>query len=167
MTGQYHYSFGSLVGDYIRAFAGIALAATPLLVVSAGPLVNSVLSILILLFSIFAVRTVLRHVSAIELSEADIASDGLITKRIAWNEVKSVQLSYFSTWRDKSKGWMQLKIRGSKVTMRIDSDLNGFDAVAAAVAECAARNDVAMNDITIGNFGAMGISVGGMRGNAA
>jgi hypothetical protein len=167
MTARFRYSIKSLVGDHIRAIAGIVLAATPLLVVSAGPLVNSVLSLLILLFLIFAVRTVLRHMSAIELSETDIASDGLITRRIAWNEVRSVRLSYFSTWRDKSKGWMQLKIRGNKVTLRIDSDLNGFATVATAMAECAVRNDVAMNDVTIGNFGAMGISVGGMRGNAA
>jgi hypothetical protein len=166
MTERFYYSHGSLIGDYIRAFSGIVLSATPMLAVSPGPTVNGILGILILLFSIFAARTMIRQMSAINLYEAGIASDGLIARQIAWNEIQSVYLSYFSTWRDKSKGWMQLKIKGNKVTLRIDSDLVGFDTVAGAVAECAARNDVTMNDITIDNFNAMGILVGGMRGNA-
>jgi hypothetical protein len=167
MTGQFRYTFGSLVGDYVRAFAGIVLSTIPLLAVSAGPIVNGILGILILLFSIFAARTVLRHASVIETTAKDIASVGVFEQRLAWEKITAVHLNYFSTWRDKSKGWMQLKVKGSTGTLRIDSDLSGFDVVAATVAECTARNDMVVNDVTIGNFAAMGISVGGSGGSAA
>jgi len=167
MTGRYRYLLQSLAGDYVRAFAGITLSAWPLLAVNAGPIVTALLGALLLLFSVFAARTVLRHATVIEMTPAGIASVGPTQRRLGWEGIKTVQLSYFSTWRDKSKGWMQLKLTDGEGTLRIDSNLNGFDEVAAAVAECAARNDALMNDVTIGNFGAMGITVSGSGDSTA
>ena len=167
LTERYHYPLQSLVGDYFRAIAGITLSALPLFVVSVGPVVTTLLSALLVLFSVFAARTLLRHATVIETTTSGITSVGPAKRNLAWDGVNSVQLSYFSTWRDKSKGWMQLKLAGREGTIRIDSNLNGFDEVAAVVAECAARNDALMNDVTIGNFGALGITVGGSGGSTA
>ena len=167
MTERYRYPLASLAGDYVRAIAGIVLSALPIFVVSLSPVVTAILGAFVLLFSVFAARTLLRHATAIEMTTAGIASVGPMAQRLAWEGVKAVQLSYFSTWRDKSKGWMQLKLTGSEGTLRIDSNLNGFDEVATVVAECAARNDALMNDVTIGNFEALGISVGGSGGSTA
>ena len=167
MTGQYRYPLKNLVGDYIRATAGITFSALPLFAVNAGPVVTALLGALVLLFSVFAARTLLRHATIIEMTTTGIASVGPTKRRLSWEGIKTVQLSYFSTWRDKSKGWLQLKLTGSEGTLRIDSNLNGFDEVAASVAECAARNEALMNDVTIGNFGALGISVGGSGGSTA
>lgn len=159
MIKQFHYTFGNLIGDYTRAVSGIILTVIPLCTVRTGPSVNFILGIFIVLFSLFAARTVMRHTSRIETTETELAVVGFMGRRLSWCKIVNVNLSYFSTWSDKRKGWMQLKIKGDNGTIVVDSSIKGFEVIASLVLESTVYNEALMNDITIRNFKGMGLSV--------
>ena len=152
-----------MVADYLRAGAGLALTAGPLLFAELLPLVALVLGILAALFAAYGVRTALRQNTAVELSEEGIRTTGPFGTGIAWSDLHDVQLRYFSTRRDRGQGWMQLKLKGAGRTIRIDSSLQGFDEVTEWVARAARQRQLPVSAPTAANLAAMGIAPAGHR----
>ena len=72
--------------------------------------------------------------------------------------MQDLRLRYYSTRRDREKGWMHLKIKGRHATIRIDSSIEGFDRIVARTASEAARRRIAIGDLTRDNWAAMGIA---------
>ena len=167
MPERFRYLGSSLVGDYARALVGITVSALPIFIVKLNLIVAGIFSVLVLLFSFFAIRTLQRHATIIETTNVHIAMLAPFERRFVWKDVEIVDLVYFSTWRDRDKGWMQLKVKGNDGVLRIESSINRFDEIAAIVAECATRNGASMNEVTIGNFRALGITVGGSVNSVA
>ncbi|HSE78902.1 MAG TPA: hypothetical protein VLG66_12965 [Alphaproteobacteria bacterium] len=156
----YRYPLKSVVGDYARASAGLALTAGPAMMVPAGSASLYVLLPLAALFVAFAIRTGRRQIARVELTPSDLSIFGPGQVSLEAGEVDSVKLSYFSTKSDHAGGWMQLTLKGGAGrTIRIDSGLEGFGEIARWAAAAAIANQVELSHATIVNFGALGIVI--------
>lgn len=152
---DHRYSAASIRADLLRAAIGAGICGFPLLVVDAGIWVQSILSILTILFCLFGIRTILRSVTVINADADGIRLNN--GKRLAWNEMNGFKLSYFSTRRDRSNGWMQLKVTGPDIRMSFDSNLSGFNDLSRLAWRAAQANDVPATDATLSNLQALGI----------
>ena len=156
----YRYPLKSVVGDYARASAGLALTAGPAMMVPAGSASLYVLLPLAALFVAFAIRTGRRQIARVELTPAGLSIFRPGQVSLEAGEVDSVKLSYFSTKSDRAGGWMQLTLKGrAGRTIRIDSGLEGFGEIARWAAAAAIANRVELSHATIVNFAALGIVI--------
>ncbi len=157
----HRYPLRALAGEYGRAGIGLLLTAGPLLLADSTPPVAYVLAAFACLFLVYGVRTVLRHVGAIVISDEGVRSSGLWGGEVRWNDVRKVQLKFYSTRRDRANGWMQLVVAGSKRRLTIDSGIDGFDALARRAAQEAKRRGIDLNEDTISNLDALAADVAG------
>lgn len=156
----YRYPLTSLYGDYLRSVIGLAFMGTPFYFSMGTTFLTVIFGTLTLLFLAFGARTAIRHLTVIEVSADAIAAIGPLGTHIAWNDISKVDLKYFSTRREKTaNGWMQLKVWGGPRKFQIESNIEGFDQIAAKVATAAFENGAEMNETTVENFTAMGVTV--------
>lgn len=156
---EHRYPLRELGGDYVRAAAGLAATLGPLLFVPASPVMMWLLGGLAALFLAFGARTALRQMTVVRVDEAGITAIGPLGATIAWEELGRLALAYYSTRRDRTRGWMQLSMKGRGRSLRLDSTIDGFRDIAAAAARAAALRGVALTPATIGNLAALGIEV--------
>ena len=107
------------------------------------------------LFLVYFGRTVCRQLTHIEIDEAGIRASGPLGAVIRWENLRSLQLDYYSTRADREGGWMQLKLRDARRTIRIDSELEGFAAVVDRAARAAAQRGLALDAATLSNLQAL------------
>jgi hypothetical protein len=158
------YPLDALVGDYARAAAGLALSAGPLAALRPGPLVSLILGGLALLFAAFLVRTLLRHLTRLELFDDRIVRAAPVPAAIPWDDLAAVKLRYYTTHRDGRDGWLHLVLGGAHRRIAMDSRLAGFDAILRRAAREAGRRHLALGPATAANFAALGLDVaGGVR----
>lgn len=167
----YRYPWHELRADYLRAGAGLVLTLVPLAAAWGDGVAMAILGSLAVLFSAFAVRTALRHRSRYRITEEGIARLAASTgaapaATVRWGDVDRIRLSFYSTKRDRSHGWMHLTIRGGGNRLGFDSIVDGFDDIAARTAEAAAANRVKLSDATVRNFAALGLVIAVEDGRA-
>ncbi|MDH3228810.1 MAG: hypothetical protein OEN55_03350 [Alphaproteobacteria bacterium] len=160
----YRYSGRALAGDYLRAGSGLAVTAGPVLLLEPAPAVAAMLAALSILFGAFALRTGLRQLTTVELTNDGIVSRGPVSCYIPWHEVTRLRLDYYATRRESQRGWMQLKIGSRYRRIRVDSTIDGFGQIAATVAGAAREYSIPLTDTAVANFGALGIAVDGGNG---
>ena len=154
---EHRYPLGSLVLDYVRAGIGLCLTGGPLLLADPSRVAAYILGGLAALFIVYGGRTAVRHMTTIRLSATGIHQAGPVAAEIAWRDLAVVHLRYFSTRRDRKRGWMQLKVTGTDgQRIRIDSQLDAFDALVAAVAGGATARGLDLDETTRTNLQAMG-----------
>ena len=168
MTSSFHYAWPSLLPDYAGSGIGVALTLGPLALVHPAAPVAWVLAAAAALFLVYFGRTLCRQLTHIELDEDGIrvrgSAAGLLSAAIQWEDLRSLRLDYFSTRKDPEGrtmdgGWMQLKLRGARHTIRIDSALEGFVRVVRAAAHEAARRGAELDHATRANLGVLGIDL--------
>ena len=168
MTAPLRYSWRSLIPDYAGGGIGLALTLAPLALVHPAAPVAWVLAAAAALFLVYFARTLCRQLTHIELDEDGIRirgpAAGLLGAAIRWEELRSLRLAYFSTRKDPegrtmNGGWMQLKLRGARHTIRIDSELEGFAGVVRAAALEAERRGAELDHTTRANLGVLGIEL--------
>lgn len=154
-----HYRAENLRSDYLRAGTGLVLTLGPALFIPVGSAAHFVLLPAALLFLVFGLRTWRRQVSRVEVDAAGISlfSPGRVS--LAWNAVRAVKLSYYSTRGDRTGGWMQLTLKGEngRPTIRLDSSLTDFERVARLAAAAARHHGIPLTAATQSNFTALGI----------
>ncbi len=162
---EHRYPLDSLTGDYLRAGAGVTLCGGPLVLVNVGFWPFVVLGGLTTLFAYFGWRTWRRHMTVLTLSETGVAAHSQklpqlswLNATLPWPELRRYKLSYFSTKRDKSDGWMQLTLRGAGRKLQIDSAIEGFDELARQAFRAARRNGIELSQTTLGNLDAIRIA---------
>ena len=163
---EHRYPAKSLAADYARAGIGLGLSGLPLLSVPIGSVGMWLLGSLGTLFLTFGLRTAWRHGTILALTPEDISllRQGRVT--LAWTELCQVRLAYYSTRSDRKSGWMQLTLNGERiddgrradVTIRVDSTIDDFPAIAARAARAAADNSLELSPATIANLAALGIA---------
>jgi len=126
---EHRYPTDALVGDYVRAGAGMALTGLPLALTPLN----------------------------VYVAEDGIALVGPFPARLAWAALESVSLRYFATRRDGAKGWMELRLAGEGGRVMLDSRIEGFDRIARQAAVAAERRHLSLNPTTTTNFAALGI----------
>lgn len=162
------YPPASLYGDYARAAAGMIMTGLPLALVPVSAWIAVPMAAAALLFAVFALRTAQRQVTRITVDEAGVRATGPFGGSLRWDELAGLRLRFYSTKRDRSDGWMQLTLRGTRGRVRAESTLDGFDALVGRAATAARRNGLAFDHTTVDNLLALGIDVddrGGERGN--
>lgn len=153
----HRYPLGEIGADYARAAAGLALTAGPALFADLLPLVAIILSGLALLFAGYGLRTYWRHRTAVEVSDEALRTHGPFGKTVPWAALDDVRLRYFSTRRDRAKGWMQLTVKGQEATIHVDSTLEAFEDVTRRVVLAAERRGLQLSEATRGNLQSLGI----------
>lgn len=152
----HRYSFRSLLPDYVRGGAGLAVAvgfwalspdATHIVVIFGG---------LTVLFLLFTMRTAARQRTRVEMTDDAIASAGFRRVALRWRELERVRLRYYSTRRNRSGGWMNLQLRGGGGSITVDSYIEGFEAIAARAARSIVDNRLSADDVTLANLAALG-----------
>jgi hypothetical protein len=152
----HHYPVAALARDYLRATAGLILAAMPIMFVQPIPVIQYVLGAIATLFAFFGIRTLLRQLTRVELTGAGIRTGGPLGSAIAWDDLTSVELRYYSTRRDQQRGWLQLKLRSVHRRLAFDSTLSDFISVARrAIAEAQSRGH-ALGPATLSNLDMIG-----------
>jgi hypothetical protein len=158
------YPRQTLWADYIRAAAGTALCAVPLLALDVNRWLAMVFGAGLLLFGAFFVRTALRQRTRYVLSTDTLCADGPAGALVEWNRVDRLKLSYYSTKRDRSGGWMQLSVGSTgSGTVRVDSSLDGFYDIVEKAAQAAVAAGLELTPATRANLQSMGISVAGQE----
>ncbi len=154
----HRYPGAALTADYLRGGGGLLLTAGPLLALPLHWIMAVLFGSCALLFAAFMLRTALRQFTVIEATDQGIASRGPLSGRaIRWDELARLRLTYYSTRRDRERGWMQLTLKGRGRALAMDSALDGFDAVADRAAHAAQVRGVEITDATRDNLAALGI----------
>ena len=154
---EFHYPTRALAGDYARAGIGLLVTLGPLLFVPASPVMMVILGGLAALFFAFGARTALRQWTVVRMDDAGIAADGLLRAQIAWSELEGLALAYYSTRRDRTRGWMQVTMKGRGSRLRIDSTIDGFSDIVRTATRHAEQRGLGLSPATMGNLAAMGI----------
>ncbi|MDG5495844.1 hypothetical protein [Niveispirillum sp. BGYR6] len=142
--------------DGLRAAAGLALSGGPFLLVTPHPVIAVPLGAVAGLFLVFALRTLARQLETIRVDAAGLQVTGLWQRRIDWAALERVSLKYYATKRDRSGGWMRLVLAGGGRRLALESQLEGFDAIAARVAEAVLARGLVVDKATRENFLALG-----------
>ena len=151
------YSTAAMAGDYLRSAAGLVPSGLILATVPVGSIAAVVLGGFAALFGVFGARTVLRHATRIEMSAQGVRTVGPWPQTIPWSELDRLRLSYYSTRRDRKSGWMQLELGAGRSRLRMDSRIDGFEAVVRRAALAATTRGLPLSDATAANLEALGI----------
>jgi len=158
------YPQQTLVADYLRAAAGVVLCGAPLLLLDMNRWLAALLLLGFGLFALFLIRTALRHQTRLVFSADSLRAEGPAGTVVEWDRLDRMKLSYFSTKRDRSDGWMQLGVGSTGGRMvKVDSSLEGFHDIVARAADAAGATGVALSDATRANLRSMGIVVAGQE----
>ncbi len=145
------------LADFARAGAGLLIAAVPLALADTIPVVTVILAVLVVVFAVYALRTASRQFTRVEIDENGVSARGPKTHAIPWRTLAGVKLSYYSTRRDRSGGWLQLTITGKTETLAVDSRIAGFDSLARGAAMAARKKGLKLDPTTLYNFQSLGL----------
>lgn len=156
---EFRYPLSGLLADDVKAGIGLIISIGPLFLDDLSRVALYVFSVLALLFGLFAIRTAIRHTRVIELSEKGIRARGILGTGLDWEELKKVQLRYYSTRRDHERGWMSLKLKGTSRSIVVDSSILGFEDIVRHVTAEAQARAVELSPLSRTNLEAMGITI--------
>ena len=156
---SHRYPLRVVGADYGRAAAGLAITLGPIAVFGMTPPVVYILGGFGTLFAVFGVRTMLRHLTRIEVSADEIRVTAPVQAILYWRDLDSMTLSYYSTRRDRQGGWMQLKLGGANRALKLDSTIEGFPAIARQALCAAQDNRVTLSRPTLANLAALGLAI--------
>ncbi|MBC6440995.1 MAG: hypothetical protein GDA49_11440 [Rhodospirillales bacterium] len=165
-TSTHGYKPKALVGDYVRAGAGAVICFLPLLLIEVVPVMVYILGTVGAIFTAFGLRTLLRHMTTIELSAMGIRATGPVARAIRWKDLSGMKLAYYTTRRrrrddtgldmNRAKDWMELKLKSSTQSIALDSSIDGFEAIVDVAYLAAQDRNLKLNDVTRANLDALG-----------
>ncbi len=153
----HHYSSAALRDDYLRAGLGFALTSGLGALARGEPIALGVLGGCALLFLAFGLRAWRRQSTAIELSDEGISTSGGRCVTLRWRQLTAVKLRYYTTKRDRTGGWMQLRLSARGRRLSIESTLDGFVEVVRRSAREAVANHLPLDTATCSNLIALGV----------
>ena len=154
----HRYSLQNLLPDYLRGGAGLIIGGGGWLLAPGMFHVVVIFGGLTLLFLLFTMRTVARQYTRIEMTDDAITSGGIGRLTLRWSDLDRVKLRYYSTRRNRLGGWMTLKLARGRTAIAVDSNIDGFDAIAARAARTLAENRATADDVTLANLAALGLT---------
>jgi hypothetical protein len=157
VTSRHVYPNAAMVGDYLRAAAGLLPSGVVLAVEPTSLVATTVLGGFAAIFATFGLRTLLRHATSLEMTDTGLRSYGAWQRSIAWAELDRMKLAYYSTRRDRKSGWMQLELGAGSARVTLDSRIAGFDRLVQRSAEVAVARELPLSDATLANLQALGI----------
>ncbi len=169
-TSLHAYDAKTLAGDYVRAVCGAAVCLGPLLLLEVAAAMAWILAVFGAVFAAFGLRTLVRNLTRVELSDAGIRAIGPAPRAIRWDELSAMKLAFYTTRRRRkddsrtdmraSRDWMELKLGGPRRSIRVESSIGGFEAIVDRAYNAAMDRNLALNDITRANLDALGFAAG-------
>ncbi len=160
---QFRYPSRAVMKDYAQAATGALIFGAPLILAGGNIYVATIFGAIVLMFVTFGWSTWRRHRSVICVTDEGIWSEGARTAALRWTDVRQIELRYFATRRGRGRSerdggdsWMQLKLTGDRVAIRIDSSIEGFDRLARRIGRAAQEFDLGATPTTKVNFAAIG-----------
>lgn len=149
----------ALTGDLVRGIVAVALTLFFLLLVPAFTVAFYALLVLAVLFGLYLAGTVSRWRSVVEADDQGmrVAGGTFGTRTIAWAELKRFDLRHFPLSRDRTQGWMELKLSSDKASVTVDDRLERFDELLARAWVAARQAEVGVSDSTHANLVAAGL----------
>lgn len=149
----------ALTGDLVRGLVAAALTLFFLVLVPVFTVAFYVLLLLAVLFGLYLAGTVSRWTSVVEVDDEGLrVSGGLFGRRtLKWSELQRFELRHFPLSRDRTQGWMDLKLKSSTSAVSIDDRLDRFDEVLAMAWAAARRAELGLSDATHANLIAAGL----------
>ena len=95
--------------------------------------------------------------TVIEISDMGVRASGPLGATIAWEDLRDVRLRYYSTRRDRERGWMDLRLKGRRQTLRIDSAIEGFEHIVRRTTDFAPHHGIELGAATRANLKSMGL----------
>jgi hypothetical protein len=157
MTSAHVYPTHSLMSDYARGGAGLAFLALALVPMHWS--LHLFFGAIAALLLAFGARTFLRARSRVLVDEAGIAIEGPWGKHLAWTALDGLKLRYFSTRRDRKRGWMELTLIGAGARLTIESQIGGFETIVRRASAAADAQGVAVDASTAGNLASLDVPV--------
>jgi hypothetical protein len=158
---EFHYPAKSLIGDYIRSGVGLAVGLGVLANVPRSPTLIIVFGVVAVLFLVFGIRTVRRHMLRVAVTDENICSAGLGTRVMAWHALDRLTLRFYGTRRQRiresSGGFMQLTLKGAGASMTLESSIDGFEYIAWRAVKAARENGINLDPTSAGNLLELGI----------
>jgi len=151
------YPRATLAGDYARAAAGLALTVLPLALLDLAAWAAVPLGLAALLFAAHALRTAQRQLTRIVVDADGVRAEGPCGGAVRWEALSGLRLRYYAARRDRADGWLVMTLSGGRDRLRVESTLEGFDALAERAAGAARRNAVPLDRATEDNLLALGI----------
>jgi hypothetical protein len=142
-----------LVGDYLRAGAGLAVCFPPLLVVEWTLSVVGILGGPSALFAWLGLRTVARQRAVVRADDRGIARGN---RHLPWGDMTRVTARRFGA-RRKDGGTMEMTLRGPRVRIDLDSEITDFVALAGRIFANARNADITFDAKTRDAFAALGL----------
>ncbi|SNS61721.1 MULTISPECIES: hypothetical protein [unclassified Azospirillum] len=142
--------------DGLRAAVGLVMSVGPFLVTTPHPVIAVLAGASGLLFLVLALRTLLRQFQTIHVDEVGLRVVGLLEQRIDWDDLEKVSLKYYATKHHWSGGWLQLVLAGAGHRVALENQLDGFNAIAACVAEAILEHELVVDKTTRENFLSLG-----------
>lgn len=161
---EHRYPAHTMRAAYIRAAAGLFLTAGPLVLARPGTVISLILAALAVLFLVYGVRNWIRHLTMIRLDDGRISAVGPFPLDIGWQNLAAVTLNYYTTKRDGKGGWLQLNLKGTGRTMRIESTIEGFAGIVERAVREAERRGVELSPATRSNLKPLGVTPDGDAG---
>jgi hypothetical protein len=153
------YPHSAMLGDYCRAAAGFVPAAAILATARLGPVGFSLIGALAALFLVFGLKTWLRQVTRVEVTEEQLRAAGPFGATIPWADLDRLKLAFYSTRRDRRDGWMQLELRAGRANLSFDSRIAGFETLVERAARAAAARRLELSAATLANLQSLGIRI--------
>jgi len=153
----HRYPPQTLFKDYTYAGSGLLVAAI-VLYWGPGTAMAIVFTVIAGLCFFFVARTAERHRAIISLDDEAVTITSFRSVRVRWDDLARMNLAYYATKRDKSDGWMELTLKDTTATLKLDSRLDGFRDVIVKSARVARERRVPLNQITLSNLKALQIT---------
>src|SRR5260370_26179858 len=96
-TTRHVYPATAMVGDYLRAAAGLVPTGVVFATEPVGTVAATLLGSFAAVFGIFGLRTVLRHGTSLEMTGTGLRAYGAWRRTIPWAELDHMNLTYYST----------------------------------------------------------------------
>ena len=143
-----------LLADYSRGWAGLGLAALPLVTMAPSWPVTLGLVALIGLFLGFLAQTWRRQHSRVVLVPTGVSVVGDGQRRLDWRDLDGLRLRWFGS-RGQGRGWLELELRGGGVRLVMTSALDRFDDVVAEAVHAANDRGLPLEPATRANVEAL------------
>jgi len=138
----------------------MALAGIPLVGLETATAVSFVLSAVFLMFGIHGLLACMRSRTHVKLGPDHISMLAPRKRFIQWSKLKHVRLVYYSTRRDRERGWFRLSLQGlHDQGLAVDSRLTDFHLIARRAALAARQRNILPDPASRENFRALGIAV--------
>ena len=147
--------------DYFKALIGICFSLVPYLFFKISNELTFIFIFIFIIFVYYGFETFLRNISEIIVTDNGIYQKNAILKEkyLSWDKIDTIKLRYFSTRRDKEKGWLELSIYKNNRKIKIYSSITNFSIILNIIANKAKNNNFEINNNTRLNFRAFGLII--------